>query len=113
LTKNPKVLGATVTSQNPTNMEYATIIFNWRGKNPEDQILIHANSVTVDYVDTLKLQVKEGRGFSDKITSDRRGAILLNEEAVKVMGFTNPLEETVTVGKTKLRVIGVLKKFHF
>jgi len=113
LMKNPKVLGATATSQNPTNMEYATIIFNWRGKNPEDQILIHANSVTVDYVDTLKLQVKEGRGFSDKITSDRRGAILLNEEAVKVMGFTNPLEETVTVGKTKLRVIGVLKNFHF
>jgi ABC-type antimicrobial peptide transport system permease subunit len=61
----------------------------------------------------MKLKVKAGRGFSEKITSDRKGAILLNEEAVKVMGFTNPLEETVTVGKTKLRVVGVLKKFHF
>ncbi len=113
LMKNPKVLGATATSQNPTNMEWATIIFNWRGKNPDDQILIHANSVTVDYVETMKLKVKVGRGFSEKITSDRKGAILLNEEAVKVMGFTNPLEETVTVGKRKLRVVGVLKKFHF
>jgi putative ABC transport system permease protein len=113
LTKNPKVLGATATSQNPTNMEFATIIFNWRGKNPESQMLIHANSVTVDYVETLKLQVKEGRGFSEEITSDRKGTIMLNEEAVKVMGFANPLEETVTVGKTKLKVIGVLKNFNF
>jgi putative ABC transport system permease protein len=110
---HPGVLGTTVTSQNPTNMEYATIIFNWRGKNPDDQILIHINSVTTDYPQTMGLKIKEGRDYDPTITSDRAGAILLNEEAVKTMGFENPLEETVTIGKFKLRVIGVLYDYHF
>ena len=110
---HPGVLDVTVTSQNPTNMEFATIGFNWRGKNPDDQILIHINSVTIDYPKTMGLKIKEGRDYDPNIVSDRAGAILLNETAVKTMGFEKPLEETVSIGKFKLKVIGVLYDYHF
>ncbi|MCP4751243.1 MAG: FtsX-like permease family protein [Proteobacteria bacterium] len=113
LLQNSKILGVTASSQNPTNMEIATIIFSWPGKNPEDQILIHYNSVTIDYLETLKLEVKEGRGYSPEIASDRLGALVLNEEAVKVMGLENPIGETITAGEYKLKVIGTVKNFHF
>jgi len=113
LMNHPGILGVTVTSQNPTNMQYATIGFNWRGKNPDDQILIHINSTTIDYPKTLGLKLKEGRDYDPQITTDRAGAIMLNEEAVKTMGFEKPLEETVSIGKYKLRVIGVLYNYHF
>lgn len=113
LLKNPKVLGVTASSQNPTNSEAATIAFTWRGKNPDAQILLHANSVTIDYPSTLKMEIIEGRGYSSEIASDRSGKVLLNEEAVKVMGFENPVGETINYFKYKTEVIGVVKNFHF
>jgi len=113
LIKNPKVLGVTATTANPTNIEFATIAFKWKGKNPDDQVMIHYNTVTIDYIKTLGMKVKEGRGHSDKITSDRGGAALLNEEAAKVVGLKDLIGETITAGPYKLKVIGILKDFHF
>jgi ABC-type antimicrobial peptide transport system permease subunit len=113
LLKNPKVLGVTASNQNPTNSEAATIAFSWRGKNPDSQILLHANSVTIDYPGTLKMEIVQGRGYSSEIASDRSGKVLLNEEAVKVMGFENPVGETINYFKYKTEVIGVVKNFHF
>jgi ABC-type antimicrobial peptide transport system permease subunit len=113
LLKNPKVIGVTASSQNPTNSEAATIAFTWRGKNPDAQILLHANSVTIDYPSTMKMEIIEGRGYSSEIASDRSGKVLLNEEAVKVMGFENPVGETINYFKYKTEVIGVVKNFHF
>jgi len=53
--------------------------------------------------------MKTGRGFNEK---DKRVA-LLNEEAVKIMGFDDPIGEILTAGRKKFRVIGVLEKVHF
>jgi len=114
LMKNPDILGVAATTQNPTNMERSSISMNWRGKDPDSQITINYNVVTTDYVNTMKMEVIEGRGFSEEIASDRSGAVLLNEEAVREMGFENPIGEIITVyGNIKLTVIGVLKNFHF
>jgi len=113
LKKSPKILGVAATLLNPTKMERATMVYQWKGKNPDDRIPIHYNVVTIDYINTLRMRVKEGRGFSEEIISDRNGAALLNEEAVKTMGFKNPIGETVTAGSRKRIIIGVLKNFHF
>jgi predicted permease len=113
LAKHPKIFSAAGTSKNPTNISWGGITFNWRGKNPETQIMIRSNVVTTEYIETMRMQVKEGRGFDEKISMDRQGAVLLNDEAVKLMGFSNPTEETITAGKKKYRVIGVLKKLYF
>ena len=59
------------------------------------------------------MEIKEGRGYSSEIASDRKGKVLLNEEAVKVMGFKNPVGETITYFDYKTEVIGVVKDFHF
>jgi len=113
LMKNPKILGVTASTQNPTNMESSTLVFDWKGKNPEDKMMIYFNGVTIDYVNTMGMEVLEGRAHSKDIATDRAGAILLNEEAAKVMGFENPIGQIVTAGPFTLRVIGVLKNFHF
>jgi ABC-type antimicrobial peptide transport system permease subunit len=114
LLKNPGVQEVAATTLNPTNIERSSITLTWRGKDPDAQISIHYNVVTIDYLNTLKMEVKEGRGFSNTIASDRGGVALVNEEAVKAMGFENPIGEIITAyGTTKIKVIGVLKNFHF
>ncbi|CAN5647328.1 ABC transporter permease [soil metagenome] len=75
--------------------------------------------VDYDYVKTLGMQVVQGRDFSREFGSDSSG-ILVNEAAVKILGFKNPLGKRIWRPddpqlKTKklYTIIGVIKNFHF
>jgi putative ABC transport system permease protein len=78
-----------------------------------------------DYIKTLGLTVIAGRGFSKNMATDEDHAFVINETAVKTMGFGTPEK---AIGKTLLwpvwesqqpdsikegKVIGVVKDFHF
>ncbi|MFL0353094.1 FtsX-like permease family protein [Xanthomarina sp. GH4-25] len=73
--------------------------------------------VDYDYLETVGMEMKEGRGFSREFGSDSLG-IILNETAVKLTGFENPVgkkiysadrENNVTV----FTIIGVVKNFNY
>ena len=113
LSQHPLIISAAGSYLNPTNISWGSFVFDWKGKDPGGQINIRTTAVTMEFLDTMRMKVKEGRGFDPKITSDKKRAVLLNEEAVKIMGFTDPLNETLTIGKKKYKVIGVLDKIHF
>jgi putative ABC transport system permease protein len=38
---------------------------------------------------------------------------VINEKAVKIMGFNDPIGKTISRNGLKLRIIGVLEDFHF
>ena len=66
-----------------------------------------------DFIETFNIKVVEGRSFSKEITSDNENAIMINEEMVKNLGWTN--EEAI--GKSirsdgNEKVIGVFHDFH-
>jgi putative ABC transport system permease protein len=71
-----------------------------------------------DFLKTMDLQVATGRFFSDDYSSDSTSAVLLNETAVKQLGWTNDaaigrrviLSQFDSVYK---EVIGVVKDYHF
>ncbi|GAB4027655.1 ABC transporter permease [Spirosoma gilvum] len=72
-----------------------------------------------DYVKTMGMQLVRGRDFSRDFGSDSSG-IILNEAAVRVFGFKDPIGKHVwrfndNEGKTRksYTVIGVMKNFHF
>jgi putative ABC transport system permease protein len=60
----------------------------------------------------MKLQLKEGRDFSKEFGTDSV-SYMLNETAVKKIGFSDPIGKTVIWGNHPGKVIGVLKDFHF
>ena len=64
--------------------------------------------VTHEFGKTVDWKIKEGRDFSRAFTTDSSGFIL-NEEAVKYMGFKQPLGEQVKAFGRTYRVIGVVK----
>jgi hypothetical protein len=59
----------------------------------------------------LQLQLKEGRDFSTAYTDS--ASFLVNEAAVKKMGYKNPLGKPIWWGDKKGQIVGVLKDFHF
>lgn len=81
------------------------------------------NTFYVDehYIPTLGMEMKEGRNFSKDFPTDSTAAIL-NEAAVKILGFKDPLRETLyrpnfnngnINGAVGYRIIGVVKDFNF
>jgi putative ABC transport system permease protein len=87
--------------------------FDWRGKDPNSQTTFASILVSHDFAKTMGLQITQGRDFSKAFLSDSL-AFILNETAVKAMGFKNPIGEIVTLKtgqqpKTAYKVIAVVK----
>jgi putative ABC transport system permease protein len=70
-------------------------------------------SVDPNFFLTLGLRLLTGRTFSDQLVTDRETAIL-NEEAARKLGFTNPaqaLGRQIALDK-KRTIIGVIRNYH-
>ena len=68
--------------------------------------------VDEDYTGTLGMQIVKGRNFlKDRITDS--SAIVINETAAQMLGYKEPLKETIyRNGNHPFRVIGVVKDFN-
>lgn len=72
--------------------------------------------VDFDYIPHYKMQMVAGRPFSRDFITDTTQAMVLNERAVKLFGYSSPQE---AIGKKfkqwgrEGKIIGVVKDFHF
>ncbi|MBC7828345.1 MAG: ABC transporter permease [Chitinophagaceae bacterium] len=72
--------------------------------------------VDFNYIDQFKIKVLAGRGFSRDFLTDTTQAMVLNEAAVKMFGYSSPQE---AIGRRfkqwgrEGKIIGVIKDFHF
>jgi putative ABC transport system permease protein len=72
--------------------------------------------VDFDYINLYKIKMVAGRGFSRNFMTDTTQAMVLNEAAVKMFGYTSPEQ---AVGKRfkqwgrEGKIIGVMKDFHY
>jgi putative ABC transport system permease protein len=79
---------------------------------------ITLQSLSVDYGFTkaLDLKLTAGRDFSRGMASDADNALILNESAVRVLGFQKPVGARLKIPRgevlREMTVIGVVKDFH-
>ena len=85
---------------------------SWEGALPDQTINTRYNFVGYDYLDTYGLEVVEGRNFSRDFPSDSTEACLINETAVKVFGWDEPLDKKINFWGKDYRVVGVVRDFH-
>jgi putative ABC transport system permease protein len=112
LGNNPDILS--VTNACPIiNGKIAESGFNWSGKKAGNDVLFHLFYADEDYAKTFQLEIKEGRFFSSEFPTDAN-AVVINEQAEKIMGFTDPVGEMVSSKDgSEFRIVGVVKDFHF
>ncbi|WP_149274585.1 ABC transporter permease [Pareuzebyella sediminis] len=67
--------------------------------------------VDFDYINTLGIHVKKGRGFSKEFASDS-SAIVINTAMARELGFDNPIGKHIDNGQD-WTIIGVMEDFHF
>jgi putative ABC transport system permease protein len=83
---------------------------NWPGKT--ESIEFSGLYVDYDFMETMSLQIREGRPFSRQFGSDSSG-VIFNETAIAAMKLKNPIGKTVEMWGNKEKIIGVVKDFHF
>jgi putative ABC transport system permease protein len=72
--------------------------------------------VDFDYILTFEMEMAAGRNFSREIGTDPRQAFILNETAVRKIGWETPEEaigKDFRYGMRRGQIIGVVKDFHF
>ena len=82
--------------------------FKWKGKDPSLAVDFPNTGVSYDYGKTVGWQFVEGRDFSRDFPTDSVGFVL-NEAAVKYIGFQHPVGETIIWDDHPFKVIGVIK----
>jgi putative ABC transport system permease protein len=72
-------------------------------------------SVDDHFLPVLQIPVVKGRNFSSEFPSDPTQSIIVNEAFVKEAGWENPIGKEVNFEwkNQKLRVIGVIRDYHF
>lgn len=69
--------------------------------------------VDYDYVNTLGIQMKEGRDFSKEFASDSINSIIINNKMVQELALTDPIGKKIDNNGQIWTVIGVIEDFHF
>ncbi len=82
--------------------------FDWEGKDPNLGVDFPNNGVTYEYGKTIGWQITSGRDFSPDFATDST-AFILNESAVKFIGFTDPIGKIIKWNDENYTVIGVIK----
>ena len=91
-----------------TSQSGGTTNLSWKGKSPGAKPLLMGNNVSHEYGKTVGWQILQGRDFSRTFSTDT-ASIIINEAALKLMGFKDPLSEIVTSNGKSYKVIGVIK----
>lgn len=112
LVKMPGIKDVSRMTDAPTHIENGTGGVQWEGKNPNADIDFSHTAVGYDFIKTMHLQLAQGRDFSKDFATDS-AAYILNESALKIIGYKDPIGKPLTFWGTKGTIIGVLKDFHF
>jgi len=112
LKKSPGVENASSLSHPLVGLRSSTIGLSWEGKNPEEQVKFENVTVNMDLIETMGFEVVDGRAFSIDF-GEEDSKIMLNEAAVRIIGFGNPVGQIVNLWGEDKEVIGVIKDFNF
>ncbi|MFS2187587.1 ABC transporter permease [Mucilaginibacter sp. Mucisp84] len=112
--KLPGVVNATLTSFLPTANNK---VLNYVSPGGKEGQSTQFWKIDEDYISTMGMQMKTGRGFSGEFRTDST-AMVINETAANVFGYSNDaIGKTITTGTAtnlkKYHVIGVVKDFNF
>ena len=109
----PKVRNVTISSALPVEGTHRNGNSFWKdGRSTIDQgIGAQIWRVDPDYMETLGMNLVEGRGFIEDLASDS-SALIINQTMAKKLGLESPVGERIMNWET-WTVVGVVEDFHF
>ncbi len=115
IAESEKIPGVVRTSDFSSRMvgsPSTTYGLNWEGKDPTANINFEVMYVDVNLIETLGIELAEGRSYSEKF-GDENTNLILNQAAIDAMGLKNPVGQAVNFWGKQKQIVGVVKNFHF
>jgi len=112
LLTDKKILNVTGTNSHPSHIGSNSSGADWDGKDPNLEVLVSMAWVSFDYVETMRIEMVEGRSFSKKFTTDTASAYLINEEMARIMGGGSVVNKRFDFS-VEGTIIGVMKDYHY
>lgn len=112
LLENPNIENVSVSHNDLTSWNNSGPL-EWEGSDKNELIEIGYNWVDYDFLETFKIEMKEGRFFSKNFTSDQSDSFVLNEKAVAYLGLKNPIGMKVKSWfGVEGTIVGIVKDFN-
>ncbi len=119
--RDTRVLNGTVATFLPVNtINNNNLWFPGQNAGSGESHVLHNYRIDEDYIETLGMEIIEGRNFSRDFPNDTT-KLILNEAAVRQFGFDKPLGQYLsTYGGSQeeprsdvFQVVGIVKDFHY
>jgi putative ABC transport system permease protein len=111
------IVAVTASSHTPGHRLWGRGIKLLDKPNPEwEKLLIRSLWTDYDFIKTYKITLLAGRDFSSACSSDKSSAFILNETAVRSLGWKTAeaaLGNSIYFDEKTGNIIGVVKDFHF
>lgn len=109
----PGVINASSIAQSIMSTDMAnTMGVDWPGKQPNQKVQFYNMDVYYGLIETLGIQMKEGRSFSRDYGAEE-SKIIFNETAIKTMGIKDPVGKVIRLWNKDMQIVGVAKDFYF
>ncbi len=110
----PDILGITRSMGFPNDVGAIIRGIVWEGKETDEGAAFAFETIDQDYIETVGLEIVQGRNFSHDFPDDTLNYIL-NEKAIGVMGMENPIGKPFNIddeAEVNGVIVGVVKNFH-
>ncbi|HYC84915.1 MAG TPA: ABC transporter permease, partial [Chryseosolibacter sp.] len=109
----PGIESVTASGQLPIEIGNSTSGLEWEGKDPNERILFSNLNVDFNFIQSMKMEMVEGRPFDPSLVTDS-GNYIVNQKAAEKFGFKNGTAgQDLTMWENKGKIVGVVKDFNF
>jgi putative ABC transport system permease protein len=96
-------------SNSPVTSIFSNNEVKWQGMPSDSRVAFSTIATEYDYTETMGVKMLMGRDFSRDFPSDSSAAII-NEAALKMMGFEDPIGQKIEWGNgAKFEIVGVMQ----
>jgi len=109
LLQDPNIQKVSFARNLPLNTKNQGPVNRWEGNSEKKELWTYRFFVDENYLNLFEMELSEGRNFSAETPTDSSASYILNETAVKILGWESALGKQFRDGK----VVGVVKDYHF
>lgn len=107
----PEVAEVSYTFSPLTNIHSDTDGMEWQGKDPGFRPIISRMGTDANLVKTAGMELIAGRDIDVYTYAGDSLSAIVNEKAVKIMGFENPIGQVIKDDSYEFTIVGVVKDF--
>lgn len=113
--QHPDIHAISSSDNVPIHISQRTSSVRWDGKSENSDFSIYGTRVNFQYLDLFNFEILAGRSFSRAQDGEGNRNYILNERAIKEIGWDmeEALGKSFTLWGYTGKVVGVVKDFHF